>query len=235
MVLAGQQSRCARRFLPQGRVGVDAQVRVRVARLPHREQPLHLRAIGGERPAAVGRQPRDHRRQRHVEPHRHAVELDRLLVLGIHERAAAGGDHGVAQRQQQAQDLALGRPEVRLAVAREDVGHGGSLARLDQLVDVLGAPAEAFRQHPGDGGLAGGHEPDQVDLVDSGGISGISGVTARARVAGARRRSRDRTPPPRRRRRPARELSRAARRSRTPSPADGRAPHPPHPRTGGPP
>ena len=30
-----------------------------VGGLPQREQPLHLRAIGGQRPPAVGRQPRD--------------------------------------------------------------------------------------------------------------------------------------------------------------------------------
>ena len=70
-----------------------------------------------------------------------------MLVLGIHERAAPGRDDRVPQRQHQAQqDLALGGAEVGLAVLREHVGDGQPLARLDQLVDVFGAPAEPRRE-----------------------------------------------------------------------------------------
>ena len=56
----------------------------------------------------------------------------------------------VAHRQQQLQDLALDAAEVRLALAREDVGDRPPLARFDQLVDVLGAPAEPRRQRARD-------------------------------------------------------------------------------------
>ena len=41
-------------------------------------------------------------------------------VLGVGERAAAGGDDGVAERQKIEQHLALDAAEVRLALARED-------------------------------------------------------------------------------------------------------------------
>ena len=72
----------------------------------------------------------------------------------------------MAQRQQQVQDLPLDGAEVRLALAREDVGDRAALACLDQLVDVLDAPAEPSGQGPRHGGLAGGHEADQKDLID---------------------------------------------------------------------
>ena len=52
---------------------LDAQVRQRVGGPPRREQPLHLRAIGGERPPAVRRDPRQHDVDGHVEPDRQAV------------------------------------------------------------------------------------------------------------------------------------------------------------------
>ena len=68
--------------------------------------------------------------------------------------------------QEQLQDLALDGAEVRLAVPREDVGDRPPLARFDQLVDVLRAPAEPRRERARDGRLAGGHEAHQVDLVD---------------------------------------------------------------------
>ena len=68
-------------------------------------------------------------------------------------------------RQQQAQDLALDGAEVRLAVPGEDVRHRPPLARLDQLVDVLGAPAESRREHPRHRRLARRHESDEIDLI----------------------------------------------------------------------
>ena len=55
--------------------------------------------------------------------------------------------------------------EVRLATAREDVGDGPPLACFDQLVDVLGAPAEPRGERARDGRLAGRHESDEINLV----------------------------------------------------------------------
>ena len=75
-----------------------------------------------------------------------AVEVDGVSVVGVREGAAAGRDDGVAQGQQQAQNLALHRAEVRLAVPGEDVSDRHALARLDELVDVFGAPAEPRAQ-----------------------------------------------------------------------------------------
>jgi hypothetical protein len=144
---------------------VDAQVRRRVRRLAQRVEPLHLRPVGGERPAAVGRQPRDQFVQRHVEPDREAVHVDGGAVLRVHERPAPGGDDGMPQRQQQPQDLALHRAKMRFAALHENLRHRPALARLDQLVDVVGAPAQARRDRPRHGGLAGGHEADEIDLI----------------------------------------------------------------------
>ena len=91
--------------------------------------------------------------------------VDRAAVVGLDERAAAGGHDDVAQRQQDPEDLALDRAEVRLAELREDLRDRPPLARFDQLVDVLGPPAEPLGQRARDGRLAGRHEPDEVDLV----------------------------------------------------------------------
>ena len=49
------------------------------------------------------------------------------------------------------ENLALDDAEIGLAVAGEDLGDGPPLARLDERVDVLGAPIEPRRQHPGHG------------------------------------------------------------------------------------
>ena len=122
------------------------------------------------RSAASGRRPSagsgDQQIERHVEPDRHAVHVHRRAILGVHERPAAGRDDDVAERQQQLEDLALDGAEVRLALPGEDVGDGPALARFDQLVDVLGPPAQTCGECPRDGALAGRHEPDQIDLVD---------------------------------------------------------------------
>ena len=60
-------------------------------------------------------------------------------LAGIDERAAAGRDDEVPGLELVGEHGAFERPEVRLAVAREDVGDGHVLALLDQLVDVDGA------------------------------------------------------------------------------------------------
>ena len=57
------------------------------------------------------------------------------------------------------------RAEVRLARAGKDVGHRPALARLDQLVDVLGAPAEPRRERARHRRLSGRHEAHEVNLV----------------------------------------------------------------------
>ena len=71
----------------------------------------------------------------------------------------------MAGRQQFLHHLALHGAEVRLAVGREDRRDRPPLARLDPLVDVLDLPVEAPAERTRQGGLAGRHEPDQVDLV----------------------------------------------------------------------
>ena len=85
--------------------------------------------------------------------------------VGIDERTAAGGDHDVAFRQQIEQYLALGASEVRLALLGEDRRHAATLPGLDALIDVLGAPADAVAERRCDGGLAGTHESDEIQLI----------------------------------------------------------------------
>ena len=83
----------------------------------------------------------------------------------IDERAAARGHHGVPQRQQRPDDLPLDRTEVRLSLAGEDLRHRSPLARLDEQVDVFGAPSEAAPERLRQCGFSGSHESDQIDLV----------------------------------------------------------------------
>ena len=124
------------------------------------------RAVGGQRPPAVGREPREQLLERHVEPDGQAVHVDGGAVVRIHERAAAGGHDHVPQRQQQPQDFTFDAAEVRFSLAREDVRDRPPLASLDQFVDVLGPPAEPRSKRSRYGGFSGRHESDEVNLVD---------------------------------------------------------------------
>src|SRR5207248_11746207 len=60
-------------------------VRLLVCRATLIIQAFEPGAIGGERPPAVGRHPVDQPLQRHIQPHRHAVRVDRGAVLPVHE------------------------------------------------------------------------------------------------------------------------------------------------------
>ena len=72
----------------------------------------------------------------------------------------------MAERQQQLEDIALDGAEIGLALLGEDVRDGPAFARFDELVDVLGPPAQTCGECPCDGALAGRHEPDEIDFVD---------------------------------------------------------------------
>ena len=146
-------------------------------------------------------------------------------VLGVGERAAAGRDDDVAHRLQELEDLAFDRAEVRLAVLREDLGDRQPLAPLDEIVDVLGSPAQPRGQRARDRALAAGHEADEIDLVGrhrrslarSAAKSGYDTATAPApvidrRTASAEPDQRERHDQPMiaRRRRPCRRVGRRA-------------------------
>ena len=62
-------------------------------------QAFELRAIGGERPASVGRKAGNQRSSGSVEPDGHAVGVDRRAVGRIDECAAAGRDDEMPRRQ----------------------------------------------------------------------------------------------------------------------------------------
>ena len=163
-------------------------------------QAFELGAIGGERPPAVGRHPRDQPSSGDVEPDRHAVGVDRGAVLrhrrtcrrrSRRPRAAAAAARAAPARSTARK---YGSPWLR-----EDVGDRLALALLDQLVDVHGSPAEPPGQRARDGGLAGGHEADQIHLVgrsrdragserleeagigDGDGVGAFDGATGRSR------------------------------------------------------
>jgi len=123
------------------------------------------RAVRRQRTAPVGRHPLDDALERHVQPHRRAVGVDRRAILRIDERPAAGRDDRVARVQLILEHGALDRPEVRLAAPREDVRDRHMLARFDHFVDVRRAPVEPRRQRARDGRLAGRHEAHEIDLV----------------------------------------------------------------------
>src|SRR3954464_2095262 len=105
---------------------IESQVRLLIGQTARGVEPLQLVAVRCERPAPIGWEAIDHARKRYVEPDREPVTVDRSPVLGAHERAAAGGDDQVPQRQQIHEDRALDRPEVRLAFTGEDRGDGAA-------------------------------------------------------------------------------------------------------------
>src|SRR5262245_19875132 len=75
--------------------GVKVDVSLLISGAPLVEQTFELGAIRGERTSAVHRQARDDAFQRHVEPYRYAVGVDRGAIGGIDERTAARGHDGV--------------------------------------------------------------------------------------------------------------------------------------------
>ncbi len=123
-------------------------MRLSIGGLAHCEQALQLAAVRGQRAAAVGRDSGDHQSEGHVQPDRHAVHVHRRAILGVHEGPAACRDDGVAEREQELENVALDGAEVRFSLLREDVGDGPALACFDQLVDVFGPPAETCGRVP---------------------------------------------------------------------------------------
>src|SRR5262249_40030804 len=117
--------------------------------------------------AAVGRNAQNQAFERHVQPDRRTVLLDRRAVLRVDERPAAGGDHGMPGRDLLQQHGSLRGAGVGLAASGEDRCHALPLALLDQLVDINETPSEAARERAGDRRLAAPHEADQINLVRS--------------------------------------------------------------------
>jgi hypothetical protein len=100
----------------------------RIGGLAGREELLHLQPVCGERPAAIGGGARQQSLERNVQPDREAIRVDGGPVLGIDERAAAGGDNDMPQGQEQSENLALDRSEIRLSAAGEDLGSRASIS-----------------------------------------------------------------------------------------------------------
>ena len=156
-----------------------------------RHTAARVGAVGGERPAAVERNARDQIDERHVEPDRHAVEVDERRLS-----ASANVPPPVATTTCRSgwSSPRISRSTPRKYASpclREDVGDGQPLAPLDQFVDVLEAPPQARRERPRDRALAAGHEADEIDLV-------ALVIAAQPREVGGEARVRHRRPPRRR-------------------------------------
>ena len=77
---------------------------VGVCELPSRVQLLHLRAIGGERPASIRRaRARSPLRERQVQPRHRTIGQHQRAVVRLDERAAARSHDHVPNRQQLAE------------------------------------------------------------------------------------------------------------------------------------
>ena len=148
-----------------GAAGIEPDVRLFVCRAALIIQGFEPGAIGRERPAAVGRDPADQPIQGNVEPDRHPVAVDGGPILTIREGATAGCHDDMPRERLFGQNLPLRRPEVGLAVLRENLADGHVLPLFDQLVDVDRLPVEPFGERARLGSLAGGHEANQVHLV----------------------------------------------------------------------
>jgi hypothetical protein len=109
-------------------------------------QPFELRRIGRKRPAAVCRQARQDFGKRHVDPDGHAVEIDRGAVFRVDECPTSGRDDRAAQGEQDSENLAFGRTEVRFAESREDFRDGQPFAGLDEFIDIFRPPVEGARE-----------------------------------------------------------------------------------------
>jgi len=104
-----------------GAAGVEPDVRLFVCRAALMIQAFEAGAIGRKRPAPVGGHSFHQPIQRHVEPHRHAVAVDRRAVLNVGEGAAASRHHEVPRASLLDQNLAFDRPEITFAVTGENV------------------------------------------------------------------------------------------------------------------
>ena len=140
-------------------------MRLGVRQLPSREELLHLRSIGGERAASIGRHALDHLGQRKIQPRDCAIGEHQRTVVRLDERPAAGCDHHMPKRQQLAKRQPLQLPEIGLALLGKDRRDGPMLSGLDALIDVLDPPACELPDGARDRRFAGSHEADKIQLV----------------------------------------------------------------------
>ena len=145
--------------------GVDPEMRLVIRHEPLIIKLFHTGPIGGQRPAAVEGDAPQHGLEGRVKPDDGAVPEHQLAIRGVGERAAAGGDHHAAFRQQPDERFALAGAEIRLALVAKDGRDVVALGALDARVDILDLPVEALAERAGDARLAGAHEPHEVDLV----------------------------------------------------------------------
>ena len=139
---AGWLRECGRRLRERHARRGDAHVRQPVGVDARRVEPLELRAVGGERPAAVERNTRNQIGERHVDPHRHAVDVDHPAVVRVGERAAARGDDDV-RIGWTIRGCRVRPPGSTARPAGRRSRRSCALARFDEIVDVLQSPAQA--------------------------------------------------------------------------------------------
>ena len=96
-----------------------------------------------------------------AQPDRNSLGADRRAGVGVHERAAAGGQHLRAALQEPRDHARLAGAEIRLAVGGEDFrdGHAGGFFDLDVGIDERNA--EPAGKPAADRRLARAHHADQ--------------------------------------------------------------------------
>ena len=155
-------SRCARRPLRRERRGIDAEVRVGVgepAGVVNRRSICARSAASGRRPSAGSRASTSS-----SGTSSQTETPSRLMAARLSGSTNVPPPVATTTWRSGSSRCRISRSTARKygsPLPREDVGDRPALARLDQLVDVLGAPAEPPGQRPRHGRLAGGHEADE--------------------------------------------------------------------------
>jgi hypothetical protein len=111
----------------------------------------------------LGKSPLD-RFRRSVQQDHQIVAPHEDPVVGVHDRAAAGGNHLVSASARPLQLSALERPEDCLSRLVEYRVDRFSFSAHDLRVDIYDTPAEALRQPSRDNGLSGATEADEYDI-----------------------------------------------------------------------
>lgn len=144
---------------------INSDVCVGVRRASPEVELFQLGKVGGKRTPSIAWDSFDDTVQRNIQPRNSTIREHERAIVRLDERAASRGNDDVSFRQKLTKDVPFDGPKVHLAFLRENRGNRAAFARLDTLVDIFGAPTYPATERSGDGGLAGTHEPDQVELI----------------------------------------------------------------------
>ena len=162
-----QVSSGARKYANQILLRYMGQGAVEMMKAYAKEKNLKPVPISRQRTLRIPRQPPLNRGKRTVEPHRHAVIRNQVIILFAQKRPASerdyvrfaglDGPHAFAQRR------ALHFPERGFSLPVENLGDRGLGPQLDLSVEVAEIPSQLFGQRPPDSRFPGPHEPHQIN------------------------------------------------------------------------